>query len=415
MDDWSTIRYLSRSEGLSGRRIASRLRVSRNTVARALASDGPPGYKTRPPVESAWSRVEPRVRALLAEYPEMPATVVAERVGWSGSVSWLRENVSGLRPECRKVDPADRLAHLPGEEVQCDLWTPPVDIPVGGGQAARLPVLVMVASFARFVAGVMIPSKRTGDLLAGMWLLLDRDVQAVPKRLLWDNETGIGRRGRLASGVAGWSGTLGTRIKQAKPYDPETKGIVERANEYLETSFLPGRVFVSPEDFNRQIVDWLAGHGNRRLVRSTGLRPVDAIDEDRSAMMTLPPIPPLSGDRFQVRLGRDYYVRAGANDYSVDPSVIDRLVDVQVGLDEITVTCQGRLVASHRRRWGRRLTVTDPAHVAAAARLRAEFQRPKPVPADDDLACDLAVYDAAFGVAADLAAEWRPTQEPAVA
>ena len=84
MDVWAEIRYLHASEGLSGRAIAKRLGVARKTVAKALASDGPPVYTPRPPVESAWARVEPAVQALLVEFPDMPATVLAQRVGWDG-------------------------------------------------------------------------------------------------------------------------------------------------------------------------------------------------------------------------------------------------------------------------------------------------------------------------------------------
>ncbi len=40
----------------------------------------------------------------------MPASVVAERVGWDGSSSWFRENLARLRPQYRRPDPADRLA-----------------------------------------------------------------------------------------------------------------------------------------------------------------------------------------------------------------------------------------------------------------------------------------------------------------
>src|SRR5215218_2249620 len=72
------------------------------------------------------------------------------------------------------------------------------------------------------------------DLLAGIWSLLAEQLRAVPRRLIWDNEAGIGRGGRLADGVAGFSGTLATKIVQLKPFDPESKGIVERANGYLE-------------------------------------------------------------------------------------------------------------------------------------------------------------------------------------
>ena len=99
----------------------------------------------------------------------------------------------------------------------------------------------MVAAYSRFIAAVMIPSRVTGDLLAGMWQLIAENIGGCSSNLLWDNESGIGQRGRLAEGVAGFCGVLGTRLIQARPYDPETKGLVERANGYLATSFLPGR------------------------------------------------------------------------------------------------------------------------------------------------------------------------------
>ena len=41
-------------------------------------------------------------------------------------------------------------------------------------------------------------------------------------------------------------GTLGISVHQCRPRDPEAKGLVERANGYLETSFLPGRTFTGP-------------------------------------------------------------------------------------------------------------------------------------------------------------------------
>ena len=44
----------------------------------------------------------------------MPATVIAERVGWTGSISWFRDNVARLRPEHRPIDPADRLTWAAG-------------------------------------------------------------------------------------------------------------------------------------------------------------------------------------------------------------------------------------------------------------------------------------------------------------
>ncbi|WP_157360952.1 IS21 family transposase [Arthrobacter sp. EPSL27] len=397
VEDWALIRRLHLAEGESMRSIAARLGISRNTVAKAVSADGPPTY-VRAPQDSGIKAVEPAIRALLLENPRMPATVLAERVGWSGSPAWFRENVARIRPEFAPADPADRITYEPGDQAQCDLWFPEVRIPVGAGKARVLPVLVMVSSHSRFIMARMIPSRMTGDLLAGMWELLG-SLGAVPRRLIWDNEAGIGRRNTYATGVAAFAGVLATRIVQVKPYDPESKGVVERANQFLETSFLPGRVFASPEDFNNQLGQWLP-KANARLVRRTGARPTDLLAADKAAMLALPPVPPVTGFTARVRLPRDYYVRMGSNDYSVHPQAIGRFVDVTADLETVTVSLDGRPVGTHSRSWGAGLTITDPDHVEAARALRKAFQTPQPVGETTGLR-DLADYDRAFGVVLD--------------
>jgi hypothetical protein len=346
-------------------------------------------------IETSFTPFERRVRALLAEFPDMPATVLAERVGWEGSSSWFRENVARLRPEQRRPDPADRLVWAPGDAAQCDLWFPPKKIPLEDGSAALLPVLVITAAYSRFISGEMIPTRQTQDLLLGLWALIAR-FGRVPRRLLWDNESGIGRRNRLAHGVGEFCGTLATRMHQLKAHDPESKGLVERRNGFFETSFMPGREFESPVDFNAQFADWIE-RANRRVVRTTRARPIDLVDADREAMLPLPPVAPRVGWFNQIRLGRDYYVRVDTNDYSVDPAAIGRPVIVTADLHRVRVRLDGRLVADHARVWARHMTVTDPAHVAVAQQLREEFARPR-TRDDAALVRDLADYDRAFGI-----------------
>src|SRR4029450_3967067 len=138
-----------------------------------------------------------------------------------------------------------------------------------------------------------------------------------------DNEAGIGRRGRLAAGVAEFCGTLATRLQQLKPHDPESKGLVERRNGFFETSFMPGPTSQSPRDFNIQFGSWLE-RANSRQVRTLKARPIDLIDADRAAMLALPPVPLQLGWSNQIRLGRDYYVRVYTSDYSVGPHATRR-------------------------------------------------------------------------------------------
>jgi transposase len=395
VEDWALIRRLV-ADGVAQRQVARDLGVGRSTVERALASDRPPKY-ARPVVSTAFTSFEPLVRQLLVATPDMPATVIAERVGWTGSITWFRDNVRRLRPEHRLVDPADRLIWLPGDVAQCDLWFPPRKIGLEDGSKTLLPVLVITCAYSRFMLATMVPTRHTADLLLGMWELL-RQLGRVPRRLIWDNESGIGRGKRHADGVGAFAGTLATTLQRLKPQDPESKGIVERRNGFFETSFMPGRDFASPADFNTQFADWLV-KANARIVRTIKARPIDRLDADTTAMLALPPVAPTLGWVNRVRLGRDYYVRLDSCDYSVDPAVIGRFVDVTADLARVEVRHEGRLVTAHDRVWARGMTITDPAHVAAAKVLREQYQQPRPAPdPDEGLVRDLADYDRAFGL-----------------
>jgi hypothetical protein len=96
--------------------IARHLGVARNTVRRALAAEEPPKYR-RVSKGSIVDAVEPRIRELVAEFPDMPATVIAERIGWERSMTVLKDRVRQIRPEYRPADPASRTTYQPGESI----------------------------------------------------------------------------------------------------------------------------------------------------------------------------------------------------------------------------------------------------------------------------------------------------------
>jgi transposase len=190
-------------------------------------------------------------------------------------------------------------------------------------------------------------------------------------------------------------------VIQCRPADPETKGLVERANGYFETSFLPGREFCGPGDFNAQLTEWLV-RANTRQHRVLGCRPADRWDADRAAMLELPPVAPVVGWRAATRLPRDHYVRLDSNDYSVHPAVIGRKVEVGADLDQVIVTCQGKVVATHVRCWADHQTLTDPVHAEAAAGLR-QARRLSAVHPVDTLVeqRELTDYDRMLGVTSE--------------
>jgi len=374
VEDWAEIRRLHRAEGMAIRAIARQLGISRNTVKSALASHEPPKYR-RPAKGSIVDAVEPQIRSLLAEFPLMPSSVIMERVGWEHGKTVFFERVAALRPLFAPADPASRTEYQPGELAQCDLWFPPADVPLGFGQAGRPPVLVLVSGYSRMITAMMLPSRQSPDLLAGHWALISRWGR-VPKALVWDNESAVGQwrggRPQLTEAMNAFRGTLGIKVIQCRPGDPEAKGLVERANGYLETSFLPGRAFTSANDFNGQLAQWLTERANQRQHRRLGCKPSERWAADREAMIGLPPVAPVVGWRLNTRLPRDHYVRLDSNDYSVHPSAVGRPVQVMAGLGEVVVTCDGREVARHDRCWAQHQSLTDPAHAAAAARMRNE-------------------------------------------
>ncbi len=189
-----------------------------------------------------------------------------------------------------------------------------------------------------------------------------------------------------------------------RPADPEAKGLVERLHDYLERSFLPGRTFTGPADFNAQLSSWLATV-NTRPRRALGCAPTERITADRAAMLPLPPVAPATGWRVSGRLARDHYVRLDSNDYSVHPAVIGRRVETVADLQRVRVLCDGRVVADHERVWAKHQTLSAAEHVAAARALRTErvgLLRPAPDPAVAESQQvqqrALSDYDTALGV-----------------
>jgi transposase len=422
LEEWAEARRLHRAEGVPIKEIARRLGLARNTVRAALRADAPPS-RERGPRGSLVDAVEPQVRALLAEFPRMPATVIAERIGWTRSLTILKDRVRQLRPLFLPPDPADRLEYSAGELAQCDLWFPPVPIPVGAagqsGGARVLPVLAMTCGYSRVTDAVMIPSRKAGDILAGMWEIIGGWGRC-PRSLVWDREAAIGGAGKPSTEAAAFAGTLGVRIKLTPPRDPESKGLIERRNGYFETSFLPGRSFVSPFDFNAQIQAWLTGTANARHLRSIGTSPAQRWLTDRAGMVELPPVAPMVGLTGRIRLSRDYYVRIDGNDYSVNPRAIGRFVDWIATPAVVAVTCAEQIVATHERVWATGVTVTDPEHRAIARALRAEFataraRRPTRSHTDGHVVALRALpdYDALYGVTFD-PAPTKPATDPRV-
>jgi len=400
VEEWAEIRRLHRAEGMGVKAIVRKLGVARNTVRAALRAEEAPHYERERP-GSAVDAFEPAIRRLLAVTPDMPATVIAERIGWTRGITVLRERVAELRPAYQLPEAFGRTEYKPGELGQWDLWFPDYAIPVGRGQTAVLPVLVGVPCYSRLILARMIASKESADVLGGHLGLLV-ELGRVPRVGVYDGEPAISvRRGSRLIYTRDYlrlKGTLGMgSIVLAKGH-PERKGVVERANGYLETSFMPGRTFADRDDFNTQLGEWLETKANVRVHSGLRCRPSERIDEDLAAMMALPPVLPDMDSHHDLRLPADHWVRHQTNDYSVHPKAVGRRVHVKVDDATVIVTLGAEVVARHERVLASHVTVTDPVHDRAREAARALAGAPKPDNGEVEVR-DLAVYDRATGAA----------------
>jgi hypothetical protein len=98
-------------------------------------------------------------------------------------------------------------------------------------------------------------------------------------------------------------------------------------------------------------------------------------------MRPLPGVLPDTDRRFVWRVAPQPYLRFDRNDYSLDPRLVGRRVEVRVSQTELSAVCldTGALAARHARAFAGGLALTDPAHQAALDELRGERRRrPEP-------------------------------------
>lgn len=119
---WAEIRRLNLIEKVSISEIARRLRVSRKTVRKALATEICP--QRIPATTSRVSKLDPfkdYLNERLVKYPKLPANVLFREIkaqGYNGKLRILEEYVGGVKRKTK--EPFLRIETLPGEYAQVD-------------------------------------------------------------------------------------------------------------------------------------------------------------------------------------------------------------------------------------------------------------------------------------------------------
>jgi transposase len=349
--EWVKVRELA-SEGVSHREIARRLRMNRRTVARLAAATEPPRYR-RAPAGSALDPLEPVMRQVLAEWPQIHAPRMTELLrgyGYAGSERIVRRRLAELRPPAAR--PAQRTGYAPGQVAQVD-WAEMQSRPRLLGRERRIYALVVSlpysgAQTAHFSLDMTVESFLEGHVAAFSFL------GGVPRECVYDNlRAAVARREgdliRWAERFMHLRGHYAFCAHACTPETPREKGSVESGVRYLKSSFWPARRIADLADLDAQYADWRDRIANLRVHASGRFSVAERLDEERRALRPLPPgrFDP-AGER-SARVPIDGYLKHAGSFYRAPPKLVHQRVALRFSRDEVWIESRGAEVARYRR------------------------------------------------------------------
>ena len=380
VERWAELRREHFVRGVAIKALVRRTGLSRNTVRVALRSDAPPVFRC-PERPSKLDPFKNEIHRLLGDDPRLTGVRVRELIeplGFDGGKTVVDDYLREVRPLFLKPRTHQRTVYRPGEICQWDLWEPSALVPVGHGQVRRAWVVVACLGYSRAGAGALIFSKEAADVLWGMsrcvWSL-----GALPELMVWDREGCLhAGKGRPTESYAAFCGQLPVDWLFCEPSDPQAKGCVERLQGYLETNFEPGRRFANHLDYQLQLDAWFE-KANARVHKTLRCRPVDRLLEERAVMRALPGREPDTDRRWVIRVPPDPHLRFDTNDYSLDPNLVGRRVEVRASQREITAVAldSGELACRHERVFAKNRTITALEHARALRARRRQRDEDK--------------------------------------
>lgn len=370
---WSEIRRLCISEKLPQREVARRLRIDRGTVKRALKSETIPRYQSRKVRQSKLDVYKGEIKELICQYPKLSATRVLEEIrkkGYCGGITIVADYLQRLRPS--KKEAFLRIETMPGEEAQVD-WTDCGKIMVENAWR-RLSCFVMILSYSRLLYLEFTLSQSMEDFIEAH-INAFKYFGGVPKRVLYDNlrsvvlwrdgsKIGFNRRFMDFVGVYLFEPRL------CRVFRGSDKGKVENAIKYVKSNFLSGRDFKGFDDLCMQSKYWRDNVANVRIHGTSRQRPIDRYQEEKSLLMPLPDKPYNVIIPVPVNSSHDCRIKFDSNIYSVPQQYANKMLTVKPAKYEVCIYYKDRLVANHKRSWGKYKIIEDFRHIQELLKMK---------------------------------------------
>lgn len=265
MYKWQQIKVL-RSKGVSIKKIARKMKLSKNTVRKYVRSSEPPRFKPRH-YTKLLNEYEDKTNEMLRKgyigtriYNELVA------MGYKGSLPTVYRYLAGIRErETIKQKVTTRVETPPGKQMQYDWkeWTLPVD-----GKGVKIYIHEIVLSYSRKKYYTYSLTIITQDIIRAIATAIEF-FGGVPEELLIDNPKQMvithKRNGtvRYNDEFLRFCGLYGIEPTACQNYRARTKGKAERPFYYIQEHLLRGLEVKNLSDFDPLLLDFMDSYNAR--------------------------------------------------------------------------------------------------------------------------------------------------------
>lgn len=251
----------------------------------------------------------------------------------------------------------------PGEEAQVDfghlgMWQDPLS-----GKRHRLWAFAMILSSSRHMFVRVVTRMDQREWLRCHTLAFEF-FGGTPKRIVPDNlKSGVIKADlydpKFNQGYEGLAHHYGTIIDPARSGKPKDKARVERVIPYIRDSFWSGRDFISPEEINKQALEWCLKVAGVRQHGTTHQPPLTLFRlAEQRELQPLPLAPFEIATWHRAKVARDCHIQVSGTLYSVPYQYVGKTMDVKLGTRVVEIHLDYELVKTHLR-GAKRQRVTD--------------------------------------------------------
>jgi transposase len=321
-------------KGVSQRKIAKKLGISRNTVKKYV--EAPEFAGSRWKVRKRKSLLDPysdNIKTWLEEDLDYTAVWVYDRLktmGFDGSYEIVKRRVGKIKSERQKIAYM-RFETEPGYQGQVDFGE--FQFERADGSVKKLYLFSMILGYSRKIYAELI---ERCDLPS----FLDCHIRAfehfggVPEQILYDRMRNvfigkIGGRNKFNDTLIGFALHYGFKPDVTPSYAAWVKGKVERPYSFIREGFWRGYGYVCLETANRDLQSWLAKkekriHGTTHEVVS--LR----FSREKPHLKGLPPRVFDTSYRVYRKVHKDCTVRFESNSYVVPHKLVGKKIILRV-------------------------------------------------------------------------------------